>query len=725
MDETENPSAEQEVAAKKPRRGGGRRPRVAAPDPTTQAAVEAAALAAAAIAGGIAEPIGGSVEKPAKRVRSRRGKAAVASDDAGSVPELFSELPPSEAPGHAPFFASFSPDDPSPASVADDAGQPARSGSAEQPPEPVNTAPSATAEADGASSGNNDSSVGDPEQRPVFVPGSKAVTDTEAPPANEGGPAEATGAGDAQGGGGGGSREERKTWWERKKEKKRQKWLERQGGGGGGGGQAGGAPGGGASGGPGNGGGNGRPDHKGRDKPLPQPPPPSLQGPVGGLPDASRFADASALDTLAEELAKDSAPLDLTAVHVASAGDLAQRLRDLGETVQGMPPRRSLVEQLFAWAAREKRALREVGLLDLTDAGHGFVVHRGNSYRLNVESTYVPAALVKRHGLRRGQEVEVLAAPPQAGERCPAALRILSVMGTTPEAAREVTAFEELIPYYPTSRILVEAPDIHKDISMRAVDLLTPIGFGQRGLIVAPPRTGKTVLMQNIANSVSHNYPEATLILLLIDERPEEVTDFKRHTKGEVVSSTFDETPESHVHAAEMVIERARRLVEMGRDVVILLDSVTRLARAYNALAGNSGKIMSGGIEANALQRPKRFFGSARNIEGGGSLTIIGTALIDTNSRMDEVIFEEFKGTGNMELHLDRGLSDKRIFPAINIDRSGTRKEELIYHPDEMQRVYGLRRAMQGIPPVEAMDMFIQRLKKTRTNTEFLLSLNR
>jgi transcription termination factor Rho len=298
-------------------------------------------------------------------------------------------------------------------------------------------------------------------------------------------------------------------------------------------------------------------------------------------------------------------------------------------------------------------------------------------------------------------------------------------MNTSPEAAREVTPFEELIPYYPLSRILLEAPEIHKDISMRAIDLLTPVGFGQRGLIVAPPRTGKTVLLQNIANSITHNFPEATLILLLIDERPEEVTDFRRHTKGEVVSSTFDEAPESHVHAAEMVIEKARRLVELGKHVVILLDSITRLARAYNAIAGNGGKTMSGGIESNALQRPKRFFGSARNIEGGGSLTILGTALVDTGSRMDEVIFEEFKGTGNMELHLDRGLSDKRIFPAINIDRSGTRKEELIYHPEEMLRVYGLRRAMQGIPAVEAMDMFIQRLKKTRTNAEFLLSLNR
>jgi transcription termination factor Rho len=260
-------------------------------------------------------------------------------------------------------------------------------------------------------------------------------------------------------------------------------------------------------------------------------------------------------------------------------------------------------------------------------------------------------------------------------------------------------------------------------VSMRAVDILTPIGFGQRGLIVAPPRTGKTILLQNIANSISENSPEVKLILLLIDERPEEVTDFKRHTKGEVVSSTFDETPESHVHCAEMVIEISRRRIEQGEHVVILLDSITRLARAYNALAGNQGKTMSGGLESNALQKPKRFFGSARNIEGGGSLTIIASALIDTGSRMDEIIFEEFKGTGNSELHLDRGLVERRIFPAINIDRSGTRKEELIYHPEELQRIYGLRRAMQGLGPIESMEMLITRLKKTKSNAEFLLSL--
>jgi transcription termination factor Rho len=297
-------------------------------------------------------------------------------------------------------------------------------------------------------------------------------------------------------------------------------------------------------------------------------------------------------------------------------------------------------------------------------------------------------------------------------------------MGHAPEAISKVTPFEELVPYYPLSRILLETPE-QKDISMRVVDMLTPVGFGQRGLIVAPPRTGKTILLQNLANSITINHPETRLIILLIDERPEEVTDFRRRSQGEVVSSTFDETPESHVHCAEMVGEKARRLMEQGEHVVILLDSITRLARAYNALASNSGKIMSGGMEATALQRPKRFFGAARNIEGGGSITILASALIDTGSRMDELIFEEFKGTGNMELHLDRELVNKRIFPAINADRSGTRKEELIYHPEEMQRIYTLRRTMQGLPAIDAMELLIQRVRKTKTNAEFLLGLTR
>ncbi len=489
-------------------------------------------------------------------------------------------------------------------------------------------------------------------------------------------------------------------WWKRKQDKKKQKWLEKQQG-------RGGRP-------------PAAPAHP------PQPPPPSFTSHFGDLPPPSRFADLAALDAQsAEALADPARALPLDRLYASTLAELTGEVRKLGAVFEGVPGRRQVLDELFKQAAAQKLPFLDQGWLDLTDRGHGFIVHEKVNYRLYPENTYLPESLIRRYGLRRGHRVEVVALAPQAGERCPAAVGIRTVMGRAPESIAAITPFEELVPYYPLKRILLEAVEIHKDISMRAVDLLTPVGFGQRGLIVAPPRTGKTVLLQNIANSISHNYPEVKLILLLVDERPEEVTDFKRHTQGEVVSSTFDEAPESHVHAAEVVIEKARRLVELGEHVVILLDSITRLARAYNALAGSGGRTMSGGLESNALQKPKRFFGSARNIEGGGSLTILGTALIDTGSRMDEIIFEEFKGTGNMELHLDRGLSDKRIFPAINIDRSGTRKEELIYHPEEMLRVYGLRRAMQGIPPIEAMDMLIQRLKKTRTNAEFLMTLNR
>ncbi len=464
-----------------------------------------------------------------------------------------------------------------------------------------------------------------------------------------------------------------------------------------------------------------------KDRPPAQPLPPGMEEVrIGDLPDPYSFDNLEELDAAAQAVRESNeTPINLENLYPLGIAELGSRGKALGATIEGVPGRRQWLEAIFKTAAEKSLPMWDHGWLDMTDDGYGFVVHKHVSYRLYPENSYVPASLVKRYGLKRGHEVEVIVRPPAPGERCPVVVGIESVMGRDPATIAGITPFEELEPYYPLSRVMLEAPGVHKDISMRAVDLLTPTGFGQRGLIVAPPRTGKTVLMQNMANSISANHPDSKLILLLIDERPEEVTDFKRHTKGEVVSSTFDEAPTNHVHAAEMVIEKARRLVELGQHVVILLDSITRLARAYNALAGNSGKIMSGGIEATALQKPKRFFGSARNIEGGGSLTILGTALIDTNSRMDEVIFEEFKGTGNMELHLDRGLSDKRIFPAINIDRSGTRKEELIYHPDEMTRVYGLRRAMQGIPPVEAMEMFITRLRKTKTNAEFLMSLNR
>ena len=311
--------------------------------------------------------------------------------------------------------------------------------------------------------------------------------------------------------------------------------------------------------------------------------------------------------------------------------------------------------------------------------------------------------------------------PPREKERFFAMQKLDTINGESPAQKKNIIPFNSLTPYFPTKRLILENDP--SDISMRVVDLVTPIGMGQRGLIVAPPRTGKTVLMQKVANAIRKNHPDVVLIILLIDERPEEVTDMKRSVDAEVVSSTFDEPPERHVQVAEMVIEKAKRLVECKKDVVILLDSITRLARAYNTLQPHSGKILTGGVDANALHKPKHFFGAARNIENHGSLTIIATALIDTGSRMDEVIFEEFKGTGNMELHLDRHLVDRRIYPAINIERSGTRKEELLLHPQELQRVWTLRKAMNGVPPAEAMELIIGKLKKVSTNAEFLMTL--
>ena len=471
-------------------------------------------------------------------------------------------------------------------------------------------------------------------------------------------------------------------------------------------------------------GGGGNQNFQGPKHP-PQPAPPKEVVHYGDLPDPARFQSLEILEQLADEIAKSKTdPVWLNELFALNLAELTTFARKLEVKFEGAPNRRQLITQVFATIAEQKIPLYDRGYLDLTDRGLWFVVHDDVNYRLYPEDAFVPEIFVKHFGLKRGHSVEVQLQPPQGNDRCPAVVAIRKVMGGKPSEISKIPPFEELVPYYPLKRILLEVPE-KKDVSMRMVDIITPIGFGQRGLIVAPPRTGKTILMQNMANSIAENSPEAKLIILLVDERPEEVTDFKRHCKGEVVSSTFDEAPESHVHCAEMVIEKARRLVEQGEHVVILLDSITRLARAYNALASNSGKIMSGGLEANALQKPKRFFGSARNIEGGGSLTIIGTALVDTGSRMDEIIFEEFKGTGNMELHLDRDLVNKRIFPALNIDKSGTRKEELIYHPDELIKIYSLRRAMQGVPAADSMDMLIQRLKKTKTNTEFLLSLNR
>jgi transcription termination factor Rho len=419
---------------------------------------------------------------------------------------------------------------------------------------------------------------------------------------------------------------------------------------------------------------------------------------------------------------------DYDRIYSLDLNELRAELESASIDLEGHNNRQSMIQALSNKAFEAKQKVVTTGVLDIPEDGlGGFLVYEIDSYRIKLLNAYVPQAFIDHYGLQKGHIIQAQLHEKVEGANCCFAVHIETVMDEAPEKVAEWETFTDRVPYYPLDRIILESdivPD-KENLPMRVVDCLTPIGFGQRGLIVAPPRTGKTVLMQGIANSLQINYPEAHLIILLIDERPEEVTDFKRKVKGEVISSTFDESADSHVHAAEVVIEKARRMVEVGKDVIILLDSITRLARAYNTAMPSSGKILSGGVEANALQLPKRFFGSARNIEDGGSLTIIATALVETGSKMDEVIFEEFKGTGNMELHLDRALSDKRIFPALSMDKSGTRKEELLYHPDEIQKIYSLRRAMKGIPSEDAMEMLIQRIKKTSTNVEFLMSVAR
>ncbi len=362
------------------------------------------------------------------------------------------------------------------------------------------------------------------------------------------------------------------------------------------------------------------------------------------------------------------------------------------------------------------------GVLEILPDGYGFLRSQDYSYLPGPDDIYVSPSQIKRFGLRTGDTVTGQIRPPKENERFFALLRVEAVNDESPEKARERDLFENLTPLYPMERINLETNS--KDYSMRIMNLLTPIGKGQRGLIVAQPRTGKTILLQKIANSITKNHPEITLMVLLIDERPEEVTDMERSVDAEVISSTFDEPAERHVQVADMVLEKAKRLVEYKRDVVILLDSLTRLARAHNTVVPHSGKILSGGIDSSALQKPKRFFGSARNVEEGGSLTIIATALVDTGSRMDEVIFEEFKGTGNMELMLDRRLTDRRIFPSIDINRSGTRKEELLLSREELARVWILRKLLNEMNPIEAMEFLLDKMSETKNNREFLRNMN-
>jgi transcription termination factor Rho len=390
----------------------------------------------------------------------------------------------------------------------------------------------------------------------------------------------------------------------------------------------------------------------------------------------------------------------------------------------------TLRKQELMFAILKQLAGRDVeiigeGVVEVLQDGFGFLRSPDANYLAGPDDIYVSPSQIRRFSLRTGDTVEGEIRSPKDGERYFALLKVNSINFEDPDKARHKIHFDNLTPLYPDARFRMEVEDpTRKDLSARVIDLVTPLGKGQRALIVSPPRTGKTVLLQNIAHSVAVNHPECYLIVLLIDERPEEVTDMQRSVKGEVISSTFDEPASRHVQVAEMVIEKAKRLVEHGRDVVILLDSITRLGRAYNTVVPSSGKVLTGGVDANALQRPKRFFGAARNIEEGGSLTIISTALIDTGSRMDEVIFEEFKGTGNSEIILDRKVADKRTFPAIDITRSGTRKEELLVPPDTLKKMYVLRRILMPMGPSDAIEFLLDKLKQTKTNAEFFDSMN-
>src|SRR5438128_1684902 len=413
--------------------------------------------------------------------------------------------------------------------------------------------------------------------------------------------------------------------------------------------------------------------------------------------------------------------MDIGDLKDMSISKLTQVAKDLN--IQGAAGMRKqeLIFKILQAQTEKSGLIFSEGVLETLPDGFGFLRAPDYNYLPGPDDIYVSPSQIRKFDLRTGDTISGQIRPPKEGERYFALIKVEAINFEPPELARDRVFFDNLTPLYPDEKLKLESDP--ENLAGRVLDLMTPIGKGQRALIVAPPRTGKTMLLQNIANSITRNHPEVTLIVLLIDERPEEVTDMQRSVHGEVISSTFDEPPTRHVQVADMVIEKAKRLVEYRRDVVILLDSVTRLARAHNAVVPPSGKILSGGIDSNALQKPKRFFGSARNIEEGGSLTIIATALIDTGSRMDDVIFEEFKGTGNSEIHLDRRLSDKRLFPAIDLQRSGTRKEELLIDKENLNRIWVMRRVLNPLSPVEQMEVVIERLSKTKTNAEFLASM--
>ncbi|HEY3933874.1 MAG TPA: transcription termination factor Rho [Gemmatimonadales bacterium] len=413
--------------------------------------------------------------------------------------------------------------------------------------------------------------------------------------------------------------------------------------------------------------------------------------------------------------------MDIAELKQKSVAELHALAAELNITNYSGLRKQDLIFRIEQSLLDKDTVIRGEGVLEILPEGYGFLRSQDWNYLYGPDDIYVSPSQIKRFDLRTGDTIMGQVRPPKEGERYLALLKVESVNYEEPDKTKSRIAFDNLKPRYPDQRIHLERKN--SDLSMRVVDLMSPIGKGQRGLIVAQPKAGKTILLQKLANAITENHPECYLIVLLIDERPEEVTDMQENVAAEVIASTFDEPADRHVQVADMVIEKARRLVEHGRDVIILLDSITRLARAHNVVVPHSGKILSGGVDANALQKPKRFFGAARNIEGGGSLTIVATALIDTGSRMDEVIFEEFKGTGNMELVLDRRLADRRVFPAIDINKSGTRKEELLLDKDELNRVYLLRNFLADMPVVEAMEFLLERMKRTKTNKEFFATM--
>jgi len=414
--------------------------------------------------------------------------------------------------------------------------------------------------------------------------------------------------------------------------------------------------------------------------------------------------------------------LRITDLKDMSIQKLTQIAKDLSVGGATGMRKQELIFQILKAQTEQSGFIFSEGVLEVLPDGFGFLRAPDYNYLPGPDDIYVSPSQIRKFDLQTGDTVSGQIRPPKEGERYFALIKVEAVNFEAPEQARDKLFFENLTPLYPQERIVLETPD---SISARIMDLWTPIGKGQRGLIVAPPRTGKTMLLQSIAQSVSKNHPEIYLMVLLIDERPEEVTDMQRSVDGEVISSTFDEPAQRHVQVAEMVIEKAKRLVEHKKDVLILLDSITRLARAYNTVIPPSGKVLSGGLDSNALQKPKRFFGAARNIEEGGSLTIMATALVDTGSRMDDIIFEEFKGTGNMEIHLDRKLTDKRVFPSIDVQKSGTRKEELLIPKEDLNRIWVLRKVLNPLSPVEAMELLIDKMSKTRTNGDFLSSMQK